>query len=132
MKPKTSRWEEHGAGWDVMENDTRLFSLDFIGTDQPFYRFEVSNMNYPKERVIEILNSAGRQPIKDIVYKNRLSLERVPDEMFCGGYHDEVAGIRDFRPCSPWVPGGPHRQLLLLGVMLIIIVLLLVLESGRN
>jgi hypothetical protein len=128
VKPKAP-WEEHAAGWDVIEDGMRLFSLEFIDNDMWYYRFKVIDLNCPKERLIEILNSAPRQPIEGLIYKNRLSPLVVPDEMFCGGYHDEVAVIRDFRPGPPW---WADRLLPVLGVMLIIILSLLILEYKMN
>jgi hypothetical protein len=92
------RLNEHYAGWDVIENGVKLFSLEFITSDQPFYRFKVIDVNCPQENIKQILNSAGREPREGLVYKNRLSQSIIPDEWFCGGYHDDVAGIRDFRP----------------------------------
>jgi hypothetical protein len=128
MKP-ISRLEEHAAGWDVVENGVRLFSLEFAGNDMWYYRFKVIDGNCPPERLIEILNSAGRQPIEGLVYKNRLLQFVVPDGMFCGGYHDEVAGIRDFRPYPPW---WADRLLLVLGALLILIIILLIVEYRMN
>jgi len=129
MKPP-SPWEEHAAGWDILENEVKLFSLEFIENDMWYYRFKVIDFNCPQERLIEILNSAGRQPIEGLVYKNRLSQCVVPNEMFCGGYHgDGVAVIRDFRPPTKWWSGvGTLPVLFVLCVMLIIIVFLLIVE----
>ena len=128
MKPKTSS-DEHAAGWDVMENGIKLFTLEFVETDQPFYKFKAIDMHCPEEKLVKVLSSAGREPIDGLVYKNRLSQSVVPDEMFCGGYHDGIAGLRDFRP-RPWWVGT--SDLLLLGLMLVLIILLLVLEYKMN
>jgi hypothetical protein len=88
---------EHRKGWDVIENEQKLFSLDFVNYEVPFFEFKVIGAQCQEEKVGEILRSNGRDPQKNLKYKNRVLDVVVDDESFAGGYDGLLVRFRDCR-----------------------------------
>ena len=93
----TKRYNELVGGWDVMEDGKRLFSLEFVTCDPPFFDFKVVQADCPPEKVGEILNSVRREPRQNLIYKSRATGALVDDTSFAGGYDGQVARVRDYR-----------------------------------
>jgi uncharacterized membrane protein (UPF0127 family) len=89
---------QHQAGWHVIHNGRRLFSLESTQPHPPFYCFKVIDIDCTPEQIMEALNSSRREPRPGFVYKNRQDKTLVEDRFLFGGYKDGVASLRDYRP----------------------------------
>lgn len=98
---------EHAAGWHVIENGQRLFSLEATQPDPPFYRFRVIDANCSSEQISEVLNSSKREPRASLVYENRKYKNLVEDQYMFGGYNDGDVSIKDYR--NIYIPRWWHK-----------------------
>jgi hypothetical protein len=93
------REEEHAAGWHVIDNGKRLFSLEAM----PRHRFKIVDINCSPEELTEALCSAKRDPRDSFFYENRKSGAIVKDADFIFGFCEGDVRLKDFRPIYiPW------------------------------